>query len=228
MSKLANVLIISDVPDFARTLMGRWQNECRLPTFTLLGGEVWDSTRRVPGDLAVVGPMPRARLEPVLRSLQHSGTATLCVSGDAATLAWARSIHDRTLAVVQQDGWADVVVVLCGEVLHRIEAERKAQHAEVAITETEQVAALGRYMVDMRHSFNNAMTSLLGNAELLLLQPASMSADVREQIETIRSMALRLHGMMQRFYSLETEMQFAKKHPAPETRAAVRTQAARL
>jgi hypothetical protein len=47
---------------------------------------------------------------------------------------------------------------------------------------------------------------VLGNSDLLLLEPGSLSAQTRAQIETIRNMALRIHEIMQRFSSLEKEM----------------------
>jgi FtsZ-binding cell division protein ZapB len=68
-------------------------------------------------------------------------------------------------------------------------------------------------MLDMRHSMNNALTSVLGNAELLLLEPGTLSAEVQDQIETIHSMALRIHEILQRFSSLDSEMQCAQKQP---------------
>jgi hypothetical protein len=40
----------------------------------------------------------------------------------------------------------------------------------------------------------------------LLLEPGSLSAQTRAQIETIRNMTLRIHEIMQRFSSLEKEM----------------------
>src|SRR6202521_4880794 len=65
---------------------------------------------------------------------------------------------------------------------------------------------VGRYMLEMRHGLNNALTSVLGNSDLLLLEPGSLSAPARAQIETIRNMALRIHEVLQRFSSLEKEM----------------------
>ena len=61
-------------------------------------------------------------------------------------------------------------------------------------------------MMEMRHGLNNALTSLLGNSDLLLIEPGSLSAQSRGQIETIRNMTLRIHEVMQRFSSLEKEM----------------------
>lgn len=66
-------------------------------------------------------------------------------------------------------------------------------------------------MLDMRHSLNNALTSVLGNSELLLLEPGSLSANARAQIETIRNMALRMNEVLQRFSSLEKELHVVEK-----------------
>lgn len=81
----------------------------------------------------------------------------------------------------------------------------------------EREAALGRYMLEMRHSFNNALTSVLGNSELLLLEPGALSDQTRDQVETIHTMALRLCEVMQRFSSLENEMRFPAEESHGET-----------
>ena len=82
-------------------------------------------------------------------------------------------------------------------------------------------------MLDMRHSMNNALTSVLGNAELMLLEPGAFSAEVRDQLATIHTMALRIHDIVQRFSSMESEIKLATKSHSemqvPQTRlAAVR------
>jgi signal transduction histidine kinase len=66
-------------------------------------------------------------------------------------------------------------------------------------------------MLEMRHAMNNALTSVLGHTELLLLEPGSLSAEVRDQIDTVHSMAIRMHEIMQRFSSIDTEMQCAER-----------------
>jgi signal transduction histidine kinase len=78
-------------------------------------------------------------------------------------------------------------------------------------------------MLDMRHSLNNALTSILGNSELLLLEPGSLSAEVRDQIATIHSMSMRVHEIIQRFSSLESEMTFAEKKSHSEMEVVVGT-----
>ena len=82
----------------------------------------------------------------------------------------------------------------------------------------EREAALGRYMLEVRHSFNNALTSVLGNSELLLLESGALSAQTRDQVETIHTMALRLCEVMQRFSRLENEMRFSEGESHCETR----------
>ena len=92
-----------------------------------------------------------------------------------------------------------------------------AQRAEQAMVQHERYATLGRYMLEMKHSVNNALTSMLGHAELLLLEPGQLSAAAREQTKTIHSMALRLSEIMQRFSSLASEMREREKASQAET-----------
>ena len=63
-------------------------------------------------------------------------------------------------------------------------------------------------MAEMRHNINNALTSILGNADLELLEPG-LPANVIAQADTIRNMALRLHEIFQRFSSIEKELAVA-------------------
>ena len=72
----------------------------------------------------------------------------------------------------------------------------------------EAEATLGRYMIEMRHSVNNALTSVLGNAELVAHEPG-LPATVQSQASTIRNMALRLNEVFRRFSSIEKELTVA-------------------
>jgi signal transduction histidine kinase len=101
--------------------------------------------------------------------------------------------------------------------LRRIEASRRAERAERIAADSAGYATLGRYMLEMRHSVNNALTSVLGNADLLLLEPGQLSGLAREQIKTIHSMSLRLNEIFQRFSSLATEMREIEKESQAET-----------
>ena len=124
------------------------------------------------------------------------------------------------LVVPRQDGWAGTLILVSSEALRRVEAVRRAQRAERLALASQRHATLGRYMLEMRPSVNNALTSVLGNADLLLLEPGHASAESREQIQTIHTMALRLNEMMQRFSSLAAEMRAGEKESQAETEAA--------
>jgi hypothetical protein len=76
----------------------------------------------------------------------------------------------------------------------------------------------------MRHGLNNALTSVLGNAELVLLEPGILSGEARLQVETIRNMAMRVNEVLQRFTSLETELRTVETH-TEQVRAKARASA---
>jgi signal transduction histidine kinase len=130
-----------------------------------------------------------------------------CVCQDASTAKLVRERWPRTSVLRRdQENWLDVLILAGGEAVQRAGAEARARTAEQNCTTLERQAMLGRYMLEMRHGLNNALTSLLGNSDLLLIEPGSLSAQARGQIETIRNMTLRIHEVMQRFSSLEKEM----------------------
>jgi signal transduction histidine kinase len=116
-----------------------------------------------------------------------------------------------------REDWAQTLLLVAGESLRRAEALRLAKQAERNASKNEQYATLGRYMMDMKHSVNNALTSMLGNAELLLLEPGQLSSQSLAQIKTIHSMALRINEIMQRFSSLSSEMREAETVSQAET-----------
>ena len=220
------VLILSDDPDFSRSIMSRWQREASVPAFTVVGS-AWQGTSGE-YDAALVGPLGLERLFPILAALEVAWSVrpSICACPDAVALQQVRERFPRVLALAPSEGWIDALVVLASEVLRRVEAGARARRAEQVAADSRRHAALGRYMLDMRHGLNNALTSVLGNAELLLLEPSSLSSDVRDQIDTIHSMGLRMHEILQRFSSLEAEMQFAEKQSHPETKVRAASYAA--
>jgi len=213
------VLIISDDPDFSRVVTSRWQSERSVPAFTLMSSEVRLSFDPENFQLAIAGRIQTHALSVVLESMDAAGKRVLFVSGNAGTRQMVRDRWPKILVLGEQEGWLDTLVLVAGESLGRATAEARARHAEHADAKLRQQATLGRYMLDMRHSFNNALTSVLGNSELLLLEPGSLSAIARSQIETMRHMALRMHEILQRFSSLEKELSVIDKQVNGESRA---------
>ena len=200
------VLIISDEADFSRRITARWQMERNVPTFTLLSGDLWPRFAVDTFDVAIVGDLRRELLSVVLEPLHSTSQPILCFCQDSSTAQLVRERWPRISVLRPSEHWLETLVLTAAEAVHRARAESRARTAELSCVTLERQATLGRYMVEMRHSLNNALTSVLGNSDLLLVEPGSLTAQTRPQIETIRNMALRIHEIMQRFSSLEKEM----------------------
>ena len=203
------VLIISDDADFSRRVTARWQMERTVPTFTLLSGELWPRFAVDIFDVAIVGELRRDVLSVVLEPLHSTGQPIFCVCQDTATAQLVRERWPRISILRPSEHWLETLVLAASEAVHRSRAETRARAAEQACALLERQATLGRYMLEMRHTLNNALTAVLGNSDLLLIEPGSLSAPARAQLETIRHMGLRIHEVLQRFSSLEKEMNVA-------------------
>jgi signal transduction histidine kinase len=201
-------LIISDDVEFSRRVTARWQMERNVPAFTLLSGELWPRSADV-FDVAIVGTLRREVLSVVLEPLHSTAQPVFCVCDDPATAHLVRERWPRICVLRRDENWLDALVLAGSEAVHRSRAEARARAAEQSCATLERQATLGRYMLEMRHGLNNALTAVLGNSDLLLLEPGSLSAQARAQLETVRNMALRMHEVLQRFSSLEKEMNVA-------------------
>ena len=213
----ANVLILTDETEFARLLTACWQAERHAPAVTVLSSSLWRDHESGAHDLVVVGPVNDGKLAPILRSLEPANAVILCAPADSLSIGGLRAKHPRLVHVPLREDWAQTLLLVAGESLRRSEAVRIAREAERAARANHNHATLGRYMMDMKHSVNNALTSMLGNAELLLLEPGQLSAQSLAQIKTIHSMALRINEIMQRFSSLANEMKDSETPSQAET-----------
>ncbi|MGH9580486.1 MAG: hypothetical protein ACRD2R_05785 [Terriglobales bacterium] len=214
------VLILSDDVEFAHTVMGRWQVERSVPAFILMRGETWSGNHAAEYGLAIVGRIHGPRQAAILDTLESAATPCIYLPPEGTNLAALRAEHSRLVILGRHDGWVDALVLVGGEALLRGDAQARALHAEREAALCRRESALGRYMLEMRHPFNNALTSVLGNAELILLDPGALAAPVRDQVETIQKMSLRLLEIMKRFTSLDSEMKYAESksgnsQPAP-------------
>jgi signal transduction histidine kinase len=214
----SSVLIVSDDTEFARTVAARWQAERRVPEITLTTSDVWQSSAAEGYNLVVVGPVRDNKISAILTALNSIPTsAAVYVSAEAKNVSHLAAEHPHVLIIPRDDGWIGTLILVAGEALRRAAAIARAQRAERISAEAQRNAVLGRYMLDMRPSVNNALTSVLGNADLLLLEPGQIHPDAREQIRTIHTMALRLHEIMQRFSSVAAEMRAGEKESQAET-----------
>src|SRR5205814_4496020 len=180
-----SVLIVTDDAEFSRSVVARWQMERHVPSFTLMSSELLNGTFAGRFGLAIIGPVGGGRLQKVLSTASSADAPVILLATDTVSAAHAAENDPYLLIVRQNDGWVDGLVILGTEALRSHEAQQRAARAESANADSQREATLGRYMIEMRHSCNNALTSILGNSELLLMEPGAFSGDVREQIETI-------------------------------------------
>lgn len=235
------VLIVAHSPAFAQSLIERWRELAPIPTFTVLSASDRSHNGGHPQAchlLIVEGAAVHSR-RTMLQRLETVRTPILCAlpmtakdarrNGKPAepivlspTIEQLRSDFPGmvTLNLTDRDSGLDIVILVAVEMLKRIAASLRARKAEADAGAQSAQLALGKYVAESLHGFNNALTAVLGNAELLQLDAAGLSPLMQEEIEAIHSNALRLHEMMQRFSSLEAEIEAGKKHGKSEAAAA--------
>jgi hypothetical protein len=143
------------------------------------------------------------------QSLAAAGKSAILIHSDPARALY--TIHGAVIELRGEPGvWPAMAGLIGREILRRRQAELHAREAENLCAAAQSEATLGRYMLEMRTNVNNALTTVLGNAELLVLEPG-LPATVLAQADTIRNMALRLHEVFQRFSSLEKELTVADR-----------------
>ncbi|HZP63576.1 MAG TPA: histidine kinase dimerization/phospho-acceptor domain-containing protein [Terriglobales bacterium] len=209
-------LIISDDGEFSRSITGRWQMERNAPAFTLVSSDVGMGFDPEGFQLAVVGRVRPQTLSPLLESLAVAGKHVIFLSEDPVLLQRVRDRWPGILLLKQEENWLATLMLVCPEALYRAYAEAQMAEIERINSTLAHEATLGRYVCDMRHTLNNMLTAMLGNSELLLLEPGSLSSEARSQIETIRNMALRIHEILRRFSSLEKELTVAEQEAGKE------------
>jgi hypothetical protein len=151
-------------------------------------------------------------------SLAAAGKPAILVHSDPSLDFY--QLHGAVLEMRREAGlWPAIAGLLGREILCRVQAESRARDAEKTCAAAQSEATLGRYMVEMRTNVNNALTTALGNAELLVLEPG-LPATVQAQADTIRNMALRLHEVFQRFHSIEKELTVAARESGKKAASA--------
>jgi len=118
----------------------------------------------------------------------------------------------RAVRIPRVDGWAGQAAVLAQETMLRLAVQEQLAETKDKLPELERYAALGRFIVQARHALGNALTGVMGNSELLLMEAGTgMRSEVRTQLETIHSMSLKMHETFHRLSSLEMELRVAER-----------------
>ncbi len=203
------VLVISETPGFSQAILDLWQLEPNLPSPTAMHGDLCGNLSADSFDLAILEGIPSARLQTRLGELEPHGKTLLVLVPDAATAELVATIAPRALVLTSCS--VPTLMLVAAEIVKRLQAIERQRAADLALAASESSALLGRYITEMRHTINNALTSVMGNSELMLFEPGELSEHHRSQIETIRTMSMRIHEIMQRLGSLETERKWMEK-----------------
>lgn len=199
------ILIVSEDPEFVNSLRQSWRLLQYQPEFAVSN----HGPAEFPEHAVVVSDGVAA-----LARLSGEALLTIVVAADQALPEIASSplrsqpnSQLRLVRIRRVEGWADFASALAQEVVLRAKAVQQVVEAERRMGESEHLAAIGRFIVDERHGLANALTSVMGNSELVLLDSgAELRDEVRGQLETIHAMSLRMHETLQRLSSLDSEM----------------------
>lgn len=219
------VVLITDDAGFARSFKTLWQTERSLPPLRAMSTDDLSGLGDGHLDVVILGPVRSKRLASVLKLVDIGERPVICIVEDAREVKALKAERPRVLAVPQHEGWVDAALLLAIECLKRLDVTARLRRAEQAALASARGAALERYMAESRHDLNNSLTSVLGNAELLLLDSDQLPESARDQLQTIHEMALHMHQIMQRFASagvralekasqVETEQQSHNGHTA--------------
>ena len=196
------VLIVSDESEFSDAVRANWQAAGSAPSFMVKTSSGCGQDRF---DLAIAGGLQEPAA--ILEDLRGTGKPVIHVSrlnGETPKLVGVVSLPEAP-------GWTELLAIVVREVLERERMAAELSRAMEANSELQRQASLGKYMIETRHNLNNALTSILGNCDLILLDEEQLPGTVKGQVETIRNMSMRLNEIMQRFSSLQKEMQLVEQ-----------------
>ena len=226
-SNRPTILILASDPAFAREITAHWPHapapHSDGPEFIVLDQGFSRDLQGGTYDLAIADASSadkdkeknktKARRKHLNKNLKQSlaaaGKPAILIHSDPALDFY--NLDGAILELRREPGiWPAMAGLVGREILRRVHAESRAREAEKICAAAQAEATLGRYMVEMRTNVNNALTTVLGNAELLVLEPG-LPATVQAQADTLRNMALRLHEVFQRFSSIEKELTVAAR-----------------
>jgi hypothetical protein len=218
-SRRPTVLILASDPAFAREVTAHWPQapaHSDGPEFVVLDEGFARGLEGSHYDLAIADAssvekkndkrkLPNKTLNKGLKlALAAAGRPAIVIHSDPSREFY--NIHGAVIDLRRELGlWPAIAGLLGREILRRDQAELSARTADKARAAAENEAVLGRYMVEMRTNINNALTTVLGNAELLVHE-TGLPVSVQMQADAIRSMAMRLHEIFCRFSSIEKEL----------------------
>jgi hypothetical protein len=211
------ILIVSDDSEFVHSLTSLWLRETDSPSITTVSTGANRQAKSSGHELIVVGPLRESQALPQGPPLPPD--SVVCAVGDEQSLKVVHAVHSNWLLLPEFPGWNKILFSLAREVTRRSAAERRAREAEIANLSQKRFDQLGKSLLEARPGMVNALTSLLGNADLMMLSGEPLPDHCRENVRTIHTMALRLNEIVQRLSSIENEMELSERKSHLETPA---------
>ena len=204
-------LIITDDANFGRELSACWQTRPEVPEFTTVSSEgaefvgLEDSFGLGGYDLTIVGRVTPKAFRTVVRRAQQTPALLVWVPAGISPEEIREEIPDA-MAMREPEDVVEASVTIGAELLRRTLYEQKLARTDRQAVDDRIHAALGRFMIDSRPNFSNALTSVLGTAELMQTGDQRTPERFREDVKTIHMMALRMQSLLQHFSVIEMEM----------------------
>jgi len=210
------IAIISDDAAFVGAVTNRWLLEHEAPSFVVVGSGSSDCRSAQGFDLAVVGGVSAEAVHSVIDRLKPTGKPVILVSPFNGHSPRGMNV----VVLLEVAEWPDLLLTLAQQILQRERTGDELVRLQALNSELQRQASLGRYMLEVRHNLNNALTSVLGNSDLILLDAPELPPAMRNQVETIRNMGMRMNEIMQRFSSLQKEMELVEQQSMKKAAAA--------
>ena len=210
------VLIVTDNASFGRDLSTHWQMQHEVPEFTTVSSEGSEfigieKFAALDGyDLALIGKVSKEHLHSVLHRTRNV-PAVLVWTPPGVAPSDLREEFPNTLPLRECASMVESTVSVGVALLLRTQYQKKVACTHTLATDDKIHAALGRYMVESRPNLNNALTSILGTAELMEIGNFRSADRVRDDVKTIHMMALRIQSMLQHFSVVEAEMKLKQR-----------------
>ena len=212
------VAIITDDQVFAGALTRRWLDEPNVPAFLFLREQA-ELRAETSFDLAVAVRLGSEHEQDTLDLLKLHRKPVILVRQPNTRLKVANT--DLTV-LPEVPEWSEIAVAVGKEILRRQQVHKQLDSTQQLNSALQREASLGRYMLEVRHNLNNALTSVLGNSDLILLDTQQLPTALCAQVETIRNMSMRMNEILQRFSSLQKEMELMEQQPITRAHAAGR------
>ena len=202
---LPPVLILCDDPGFSAAVESCWSSKPDAPAFQSADSTTWQQSQAQQFDLLILASLPAAVRDSALQACEAAGTPALVALAEPHSVDEVRSRHPQALVIRRHESALEELVALADAALRLGQVSSRAERAERLLAEMRPLAEVGRFVLESRHKINNTLSSVLGNAELLLVEPETIGPQARTQIRAIHNMSLRLYELVQRMAAVETD-----------------------